>query len=171
MAQKALVVERFDRSWQEGRNGEKWIARLPQEDFCQALGIPPNKKYEKDGGPGIAECMQLLEGSSDEDDRRTFALTQLAFWLVAATDGHGKNYSIFLGRDDSYITTPLYDVLSFFPYAGDASEQVPLRKLGPAMAVRSKNPHWRFFDITARHWHGLAMKYGGQRYGIPWSVW
>jgi serine/threonine-protein kinase HipA len=159
--QKALVVTRFDRSLQKDEHGQKWIARLPQEDFCQALGYPPSKKYEADGGPGIADCMRLLAGSSDNGDRQSFALTQLAFWLMGATDGHAKNYSIFLERGDTYITTPLYDVLSIFPYVGDRANQFRWRKAGPALALRSKNVHWHFYDIGSRHWHALAMKYGG----------
>jgi serine/threonine-protein kinase HipA len=159
--QKALVVTRFDRSWQVGKHGQEWIARLPQEDFCQALGHPPSKKYEKDGGPGIADCMRLLAGSADDGDRQSFALTQLAFWLMGATDGHAKNYSIFLGRDDSYISTPLYDVLSVFPYVGNGANQLHWRKVGPAMALRSNNAHWYFHDILPRQWRALAMKSGG----------
>lgn len=89
--QKALVVERFDRAWMDDG---RWIARLPQEDFCQALGLPPSRKYEKDGGPGMAACLKLLAGSTDADgDRLSFLLTQFAFWLMAATDGHAKNHS------------------------------------------------------------------------------
>ena len=159
--QKALVVTRFDRSRQVGERGQEWIARLPQEDFCQALGYPPSKKYEKDDGPGIPDCMRLLAGSSDDGDRQSFALTQLAFWLMGATDGHAKNYSIFLERGDTYITTPLYDVISILPYVGDGTSQLRWRKVGPAMALRSKNVHWHFYDTLPRHWHALAMKYGG----------
>jgi serine/threonine-protein kinase HipA len=159
--QKALVVTRFDRSRQVGEHGKAWIARLPQEDFCQALGVPPSKKYEKDGGPGIADGLRLLAGSADGGDRPSFALTQLAFWLLGATDGHAKNYSIFLGRGDTYISTPLYDVLSIFPYVGDGANQFRWRKVGPAMALRSKNVHWHFHDTLPRHWHALAMKVGG----------
>ena len=62
--------------------------------------------------------MRLRAGSSDEEDRASFAITQLTFWLMAATDGHAKNYSVFLQPGDSYIATPLYDVLSVFPYIG-----------------------------------------------------
>jgi serine/threonine-protein kinase HipA len=159
--QKALVVSRFDRARQVGAHGQDWIARLPQEDFCQALGCPPSMKYEKDGGPGIAEGMRLLAGSADAGDRQTFALAQLAFWLMGATDGHAKNYSIFLERGDSYVCTPLYDVLSIFPYVGDGANQFRWRKVGPAMALRSKNVHWHFHDIEPRHWHALAAKHGG----------
>ena len=159
--QKALAVTRFDRAWQQDERGRPWIARLPQEDVCQALGVPPDRKYEKDGGPGIAEAMRLLAGSADATDRQTFALTQLAFWLMGATDGHAKNHSLFLQRGDTYISTPLYDVLSIFPYLGDAPNQFRWRKVGPAMALRSKNVHWHFHEIQPRHWNALAMKHGG----------
>jgi serine/threonine-protein kinase HipA len=157
--QKALIVERFDREWmQEGR----WIARLPQEDFCQALGLPPSRKYEKDGGPGMADCLRLLAGSSDADaDRLTFLLTQFAFWLLAATDGHAKNYSVFLGRGDAYEMTPLYDVLSVWPYIGDAPNQFRWKSAGLAMAVRSRNVHYAVQSIQPHHWAALAMKNGG----------
>jgi serine/threonine-protein kinase HipA len=72
--QKALVVERFDRRWVGIASGEQnkvefapaqgqWINRIPQVDFCQASGTAPSLKYEKDGGPGIVQCMALLRGS------------------------------------------------------------------------------------------------------------
>lgn len=157
--QKVLIVERFDRAWMDGK---KWIARLPQEDFCQALGCPPDKKYEKDGGPGMDACLKLLAGSADaQTDRAAFVLTQLAFWLLAATDGHAKNYSIFLGQGDVYAMTPLYDVISVWPYVGEGANQFRWRSAGLAMAVRSKNAHYALHTIQARHWEALAMKNGG----------
>src|SRR5690606_36563494 len=56
---KALVIERFDRRWAtDGR-----LLRLPQEDFCQALGVPPSLKYQSEGGPGLADILTLLRGS------------------------------------------------------------------------------------------------------------
>ncbi|MGK6309416.1 type II toxin-antitoxin system HipA family toxin [Variovorax sp. DT-64] len=157
---KVLVVERFDRAWMDGN---QWIARLPQEDFCQALGCPPEKKYEKDGGPGMQACLKLLDGSADAQlDRTAFQLTQLAFWLMAATDGHAKNYSIFLEQGDAYVMTPLYDVISTWPYIGDGANQFRWPSAGLAMALRAKNAHYALHTIQARHWHGLAMKNGGQ---------
>jgi serine/threonine-protein kinase HipA len=159
--QKALVVTRFDRERQMSENGTPWIARLPQEDFCQALGYPPSKKYEKDGGPRMADCLRLLEGSADGGDRAFFALTQLSFWLLAATDGHAKNYSIFLAPGDTYVMTPLYDVLSIFPYVGEGPNQFRWRKAELAFALRAKNVHYDLHNIQARHWYGLAMKHGG----------
>jgi serine/threonine-protein kinase HipA len=159
--QQVLVVTRFDRSWQKHPDGRDWIARLPQEDFCQALGCPPSKKYEKDGGPSIKDCMRLLAGSNDGGDRASFAIIQLTFWLMAATDGHAKNYSVFLQPGDAYITTPLYDVLSIFPYVGPGPNQFTWHKAELALALRSKNAHYRLKEIQTRHWHGLAMQYGG----------
>ncbi|NRF65431.1 type II toxin-antitoxin system HipA family toxin [Aquincola sp. S2] len=162
--QQALVVTRFDRAWQKHSDGHPdgrdWIARLPQEDLCQALGYPPNRKYEKDGGPGIADCMRLLAGG-DPGDRGLFALAQLTFWLMAATDGHAKNFSIFLQPGDAYVATPLYDVLSIFPYIGDAPNQFRWRRAELAFALRAKNVHYDLHGIHARHWHALALQHGG----------
>lgn len=157
--QTVLVVERFDRAWMDN---DTWIARLPQEDFCQALGVPSTRKYERDGGPGMAKCLQLLQGSRDREDRALFLLTQLAFMLMAATDGHAKNFSLFLERGDDYNMTPLYDVLSMWPYFGNGNNQFRERKAGLAMAVRSRNAHYHFFEIQTRHWQQLAMKNGGR---------
>ena len=157
--QEVLVVERFDREWMDGG---KWIARLPQEDFCQALGFPPDRKYEKDGGPGMNACLKLLAGSADaEGDCLAFALAQLCFWLLAAPDGHAKNYSLFLSQGDAYGMTPLYDILSIWPYIGNAPSQFRWRKAGLAMAMRSKNAHYAFHTIQTRHWHALAISNGG----------
>lgn len=157
--QRALIVERFDREWMDDG---KWIARLPQEDFCQALGQPPRMKYEEDGGPTLAAGLQLLSGSADATtDRPVFLLTQLVFWLMAAPDGHAKNFSIFLRQGNAYDMTPLYDVLSVWPYVGRGRGQIHLRDVRLAMAIHSKNTHYHLHTIQARHWHDLAMKNGG----------
>jgi serine/threonine-protein kinase HipA len=157
--QTSLVVERFDRMWADNRS---WIARLPQEDFCQALGLPPHKKYESDGGPGIAECVQLLQGSLDREDTALFLRVQLAFFLLAATDGHAKNFSLFLQPGDAYEMTPLYDILSTYPYFGSGPNQFNQRQAGPAMVLHGKNVHKRYYTIHARHWYRLALEHGGQ---------
>jgi serine/threonine-protein kinase HipA len=171
-AQKVLVVERFDRRWQGTAPGDQhrdgffppngtWIARLPQEDFCQATGTSPHKKYEQDGGPSIRDCMGLLAGSQQADlDRTHFVLAQLAFWLLAATDGHAKNFSIFHHAGGNYSFTPLYDVLSAWPIIGHGANLLSLQKAKLAMAVRSKNAHYRIREIQARHWHNLANSCG-----------
>lgn len=157
--QRALIVKRFDREWMDDG---KWIARLPQEDFCQALGLPPRLKYEGDGGPSIAAGLALLAGSTDAaTDRLAFQLAQLAFWLMAAPDGHAKNFSIFLRQGNTYEMTPLYDVLSVWPYVGKGRGQLYLRDVRLAMALRSKNTHYDIDGIRSRHWHNLAVKNGG----------
>ncbi|MDM0112524.1 type II toxin-antitoxin system HipA family toxin [Variovorax sp. J22R133] len=156
--QRALIVERFDRRWMD--NG-RWIARLPQEDFCQATGTAAQLKYESDGGPGMRDCLSLLAASDEaRADRLRFVLTQLAFWLLAATDGHAKNYSIFLRRGGGYAMTPLYDMLSAWPIIGKGPSQVPWQKAKLAMALRSKNAHFTLAGIQTRHWQVLAAQSG-----------
>jgi serine/threonine-protein kinase HipA len=161
--QEVLVVERFDRQRlaRSVRSNEPWIARLPQEDFCQATGTPALRKYEVDGGPSVKACLDVLAGSSRADqDRTTFLLSQFAFWLMAAIDGHGKNFSIALRPGNQYHLTPLYDVLSAWPIIGEAPGKLSLHKASLAMAVRSKNAHYKLLDIQPRHWRTLADKSG-----------
>lgn len=152
-ARKVLVVERFDRAWQNGR----WIARLPQEDFCQALGRPARLKYESDGGPGMSAILRVLATSSHPaQDSRAFVKAQLVFWLLAATDGHAKNFSLFHERGGTYRLTPFYDVLSAWPIIGNGPRQLQWQKAKLAMAVRSRNAHWKLKDIVPRHWDAVA---------------
>ena len=156
-AQKVLVVERFDRQWMD----ERWIARLPQEDFCQALAVPPDRKYESDGGPGIADALKLLSGSaSPEVDREQFLLAHLAFWLLAATDGHAKNFSVFINAGDRYRLAPLYDVLSAWPIIGHGANSLSPQKARLAMGLRATTMHYRVIEIRARHYRELAEKSG-----------
>ena len=157
--QKALVVKRFDRaSVPLGADPPNWILRLPQEDFCQATGTPSDRKYESEGGPNLAKCLSLLAaGARPQADALVFAKAQLAFWLLAATDGHAKNFSIFLQRE-GYVMTPLYDVLSAWPVIGPGPNQVPIQKAQLAMALRGKNPHRKLQRITVRHWRTLASQ-------------
>ncbi|PTY02804.1 toxin HipA [Opitutaceae bacterium EW11] len=156
-ARKVLVVTRFDRALQP----DGWIARLPQEDFCQALGLPSSLKYESDGGPGMREIFRVLDNSSQTiRDKTAFVRAQIVFWMLAATDGHAKNFSLFHERGGTYRLTPFYDVLSAWPIIGRGPNQLDERKVKLAMAVRGKNPHWRLREITARHWDSVAKLAG-----------
>lgn len=156
-----LVVERFDRQWVDGP--QPWIARIPQEDFCQALGVAPQDKYEAQGGPGLERCLQLLRGSVDAaNDIRHFLCAQLAFWLLAATDGHAKNFSLFLLPGGRYRMTPLYDVISLWPVIGPGDNQVRWQEAKLAMALRSKNVHYELARIQTRHWQALAQRSGAE---------
>ena len=170
--ERALIVTRFDRRWMgaDRATAQKtrfkpaegvWIARLPQEDFCQATGRTPTEKYEADGGPSIAESLTLLANSEHPDlDQTHFLLAQLAFWLLAATDGHGKNFSLFHHVGGAYAMTPLYDILSAWPIIGHGKNQLPIEKAKLAMAIRGKSAHYRLTEITARHWESLAEASG-----------
>ncbi len=152
---KVLIVERFDRRW--SRDG--WLMRLPQEDFCQALGVAPALKYESHGGPGIAESMTLLLGSRLAiQDREMFFKSQILFWMLAAIDGHGKNFSVFIEPESSYRMTPLYDVMSAFPIFGAAS--IPRKKAKMAMALQGKNRQYHFSIIQPRHFISTAAHVG-----------
>ena len=146
---KALVVERFDRKFSQDGS---WIMRLPQEDFCQATGTPPGKKYENDGGPGISRIMTILLGSQNpETDREDFFRTQIAFWLLCGIDGHAKNFSLFIEAGGSYRMTPRYDVLSAYPVLGHGPNKLSPNKVRMAMAVFGKNRHYQWEEISPRH--------------------
>lgn len=156
---KALVVERFDRQWQD--EAQPWILRLPQEDFCQAMGLPSNLKYQSDGGPTLLDCLQRLRSSERLGDAGVFVLAQFVFWLLAATDGHAKNFSIQHLRGGRFALTPLYDVLSMWPILGSRPNQLPYRRAKLAMGIKSRHMHYHLAEIHARHWLGLARQAGG----------
>jgi len=157
----ALVVTRFDRQLSaRTATAPAWIARLPQEDLCQATGTPGARKYESDGGPGIPAILALLQaGDSPREDAVTFAKAQLAYWLLAAIDGHAKNYSIFLHRR-GYVLAPLYDVISAWPVIGKGASQWPVQKVALAMALRDRRPHRHLMRIVPRHFRVLAETTG-----------
>jgi serine/threonine-protein kinase HipA len=158
---KVLAVERFDRAWWTAPQGDKRLLRLPQEDMCQAKGIPPAAKYEADGGPGIDAIFQVLDGSmAREQDRRVFFQAQVLFWMLCATDGHAKNFSLFIRPGGRYQLTPLYDVLSAYPVLGEGPSKMSPHKAKLAMAVRTKNAQWRMKDILRRHWLELGTRHG-----------
>jgi len=155
---KALVVERFDRKLSV--NSDYWL-RLPQEDMCQAQGLPPTLKYESDGGPGHAQILELLRGSRVADqDRRAFYKSQILFWMLAATDGHAKNFSIFHEASGTYCMTPLYDVLSAWPIMGNKANNLSWHDAKLAMAFRAKNAHYKLSEIQHRHFFSAAGKLG-----------
>ena len=135
-----IAIERFDRVWQE-----EVLYRMPQEDMCQALGVPPARKYQSDGGPGVVDVLEFLNGAIvPYEDRMAFMKAQVVFWLLAAIDGHAKNFSISLSPD-GYQLSPLYDVISAAPWP-----EFPDQKIKLAMALGSKN-HYRLNQIQLRH--------------------
>ncbi|MEJ8559843.1 type II toxin-antitoxin system HipA family toxin [Yoonia sp. GPGPB17] len=142
---RVLVVERFDRQ----KTADGRLIRLPQEDCCQALGVPSTIKYQNDGGPNMNSILDLLKGSDEPTkDREDFLKAQILFWLMAATDGHAKNYSVFLYPGARYGMTPFYDVISVQPSLDAGQLQAQRVKL--AMSV-GQNNHYKVSDIVPRH--------------------
>jgi serine/threonine-protein kinase HipA len=151
---KALVVERFDRAWADSN---QWLMRLPQEDFCQVLGISPGLKYESEGGPGIQSIMSVLQQAEHaSEDREQFFKTVFLFWVLGAIDGHAKNFSILLKAQGRFQLTPIYDVMSAYPLAD--KRELEWHKLKMAMALKSSKNHYKWGTIQRRHWLSMAKQ-------------
>ena len=155
-SQKVLAVERFDRRLHSSGN---WWLRLPQEDFCQALGKPPHLKYEADGGPGMVDLAGVLRSSVDaQQDLATLITVQLLFWMLGAPDGHAKNFSIAWLPMGRYRLTPVYDVMSIWPVEGNGPNQFSKHEAKLAMALIGKSKHYQFKTIQRRHFNAMAQK-------------
>lgn len=144
----AFVVERYDRL-----TTPAGIRRIHQEDMCQAVGVPPMRKYENEGGPGVLRIVDLLRESSSapEDDSRTFLDAIALNWLIGGTDAHAKNYSLLIAGGSRVRLAPLYDVASILPYDFDA------QRIRLAMKIGDK---YRLRDVTARSWGKLSEALG-----------
>ncbi len=157
-SQKVLMVERFDRQLHSSR---KYWMRLVQEDFCQATATPSSMKYEGDGGPGLLEIARLLRGSVNRDaDLACLLKAQLLFWMLAATDGHAKNFSIRILSQGRFQLTPLYDVLSNWPIIGEGPDKIAWHNAKLAMSVRGKSRHYLLKDIQRRQFNTMAVQSG-----------
>ncbi len=152
--QKVLAVERFDRQW---HSSGRWLMRLPQEDFCQALGLPSHLKYEADGGPGLVDLARVLRQSVNAPgDLATLLTVQLLFWMLGASDGHAKNFSIRLLPQSRLRMTPVYDVMSIWPVVGRGANQFPIQDARLAMSLAGKSRHYRIKAIQRRHFNAMA---------------
>ncbi|OYX65188.1 MAG: toxin HipA [Sphingomonadales bacterium 32-64-17] len=155
---RVLVVERFDRELRKDGS----MLRLPQEDCCQALGVPPSRKYQStveghQNGPGVVDIMKLLQGSdTPNEDREAFFKSQIIFWLIGATDGHAKNFSIFLRPGGGFQLTPFYDVLTAQPVFDKG--QISQKDFRLAMSVGKKK--YKILDIMGRHFVEVGKKAG-----------
>lgn len=158
---RVLVVERFDRRW----TADERLLRLPQEDCCQALSVAPTRKYQEHGGPGIEQILQLLRGSDDpQTDQRSFLKANIVFWLMGATDGHAKNFSVFIRPGGRFQLTPLYDVLSAQPNVD--TKQVLWKHFRLAMSFGAK-PHYAIRQIAPRNFIQTAEQAGIGKQVVP----
>lgn len=141
----AIVVDRFDRQ----KNGNAY-SRIHQEDACQALSVMPTRKYENEGGPGVREIITLLRDSSQkpEEDVDRFLSAIALNWVVAATDGHAKNYALLHGPGGAVRLAPFYDIASYLPYA-----KAPLHRVKLAMKIGSQ---YLVRRVNRTSWEALA---------------
>ncbi len=151
-----VVIERYDRRRIAGkkilpidRSGGT-VHRVHQEDCCQALKVDPRNKYQRDGGPGMKDILDLLSGSSrPADDRDRFMRACAYNFVIGGSDAHGKNYGLLLAAGGRFRLAPLYDIASWLPYSTNRKQD----KL--AMSVDGK---YRFDQIMPRHWEAEARK-------------
>lgn len=143
----AIVVERYDRTSVGAR-----LIRIHQEDMCQALALPPVRKYESEGGPGVAGIFNLLQTSSSNsaEDTRRFLDAVAYSWLIAGTDAHAKNYAVLLAAGGQVRFAPIYDLASVLPYSDFDPHRIELAmKLGG---------EYRLQNIGRHQWQKLAKE-------------
>lgn len=158
---QVLVVTRYDRV----RDSDGQLIRVHQEDICQALGIPPSRKYQADQGPGPVDVVRLLrrvmgpEASSIAIERFVRALAMS--WLFAGTDAHAKNYSLLLSGTQVRLA-PLYDLNSALPYLTDERRDVPLGNVSRQRArlAMSLGGRSRLNEIDRTAWLDFAIVAG-----------
>lgn len=140
-----LLIERYDRTPDE--NGR--IRRVHQEDFCQALAIPPERKYQGEGGPSLAQCFGLLDACARPALERLELLRRVLFnFLVGNADAHGKNFAL-LHRRDGIVLAPAYDLVCTTVYS-DHTDRMAM-KIGRAKRFDEVRPsHWESFARAAR---------------------
>ena len=137
-----FLVERYDREI----TSEATVRRLHQEDFCQAMSIMPDLKYEKEGGPSIKSSLNLIDlfSESPAADKLSFIRRVIYNYIIGNADAHGKNFS-FLYTSKVPRLSPAYDLMSTKVYPN----------LAKAMAMRIGNK----YDpdkVFLRHWHSIV---------------
>lgn len=145
-AHRFLLVKRYDRTIDEHGHA----VRLHQEDFCQAMGVEPEMKYQNEGGPDLAACFDLLRRVTRPNAIAVLRLLDEVIFnaLIGNHDAHAKNFSL-LYTGNSPILAPLYDVLSTAIYPD----------LTPKMAMKLGSKY-TFADVQARHWAQFAEAAG-----------
>ena len=137
-----LLVERYDRLIDAKGNRQ----RLHQEDFCQALGVVSEMKYQNEGGPDLAQCFDLVRSATRPSAPQVLQLLDYVVFnaLIGNHDAHAKNFSLlYLGK--APVLAPFYDTLSTAVYP----------TLTPKMAMKIGNKY-KFSEVQARHWEQLA---------------
>lgn len=144
-----LLIRRFDRAVTLNPEGREQIARVHQEDFCQALGVVSQNKYQSGGGPSLRQCFALVRAfSSDPAADLQGLLDAVIFnFLVGNNDAHGKNFSLLYPQPGVTRLAPLYDLVCTASYP-DLSPKMAM-KLGGEYDTRRIRP---------RHFENLAAE-------------
>jgi len=146
MDRSFLLVERYDRVLDTRGNRQ----RIHQEDFCQALGVVPEMKYQNEGGPDLKQCFELVRRHTRPSATQVLRLFDYVIFnaLIGNHDAHAKNFSL-LYTSTTPVLAPLYDALSTAIY--------PNLTIKMAMKIGTK---YTFRDVQARHWDQLAEGVG-----------
>lgn len=139
---RIFVVKRFDREVAGDR-----IRRLHQEDFCQSLNIPPEFKYESEGGPSLAACCNLLRTNSIRSGKDVLSLVNWVIfnYLIGNSDAHGKNISLLM-LPEGPMLAPFYDLLSTRVYAHYGLAEGLAMRIGGELEPRAiQKKHWELF--------------------------
>jgi len=143
---QALLVQRYDRVVTAYPLHPQ---RLHQEDVCQALGVPPEHKYQNEGGPSLAQTFELLRRATRPSAPHILRLLDVVVFnaLIGNHDAHGKNFSLLYAQ--ATALAPLYDALctAVYPHLTDKM----------AMKLGSK---YRYTEVMARHWEQFALEAG-----------
>lgn len=117
--------------------------------------MPSTRKYQNHGGPSALDILHILRGGdTPEADQMAFFKSQVLFWLIGATDGHAKNFSVQLGPSGTFQLTPFYDVLTTQPAVDD--HQIRHNQFKLAMSL-GDSKHYDIFGIRRRHFIETAM--------------
>ena len=150
-----LQIERYDRILDESKRRR----RLHQEDFCQALAIPPELKYQQEGGPNLKKCFALLREASSVPGLDILALFDAVVfnYLIGNSDAHGKNFSLLRSASGEIRLTPLYDLVCTQIYPGLSSElAMKIGKERRPERIQSRN--WLKFFEEAEVGKALAVR-------------
>lgn len=105
---RLIVVERYDRIV----DADGSVQRIHQEDFCQATGTLPDKKYEEDGGPSLRRIAEILQAVASPDSLELLLRAVTVNAVIANGDAHGKNFSLLHDPSGALKLAPLYDLMS-----------------------------------------------------------
>ncbi|RCS59225.1 type II toxin-antitoxin system HipA family toxin [Parvibium lacunae] len=159
-----LLVERYDRVPNSQENTQKQaqehtqeqLQRLHQEDFCQALGVVPEMKYQNEGGPDLAQCFELVRRMTRPSAPQILHLLDYVIFnaLIGNHDAHAKNFSLLYtdpnpSPNQPPVLAPFYDTLSTAIYP----------TLTPKMAMKIGNKY-KFSEVQARHWAQFSENVG-----------